>query len=676
MSGFRGRSPSTARRARASPAWPAASRPALGAAYLDTGAMYRAATVAVLDAGVDPEDAAAVARTVAAARIEVGTEAGTEVVLGRRRRRRRPHPRRRGDPHRLGRLRRARRAPAARRPAARPGRRGRRRRRRGPGHRHRRPARRDAEGLPDRGARGPGAAAGRRSSASPTPPRSPPSPRTCAVATSTTAAGPTARCARRRTPSWSTAPTSTSRASIERIVELARRPWERGSGHERGADGGPLPVVAIVGRPNVGKSTLVNRILGRRAAVVQDVPGVTRDRISYEALWNGKRFTVVDTGGWDPKAVGLGASITRQAEYAMKTADVIVLRRRQPGRRDRHRPRRRPDPAPQRPAGDPRGQQGGRRAQRGQRRRAVVARHGRAAGGQRAARPLQRRPARPDPRGDAGRAARAARAEGGPRRVALVGRPNVGKSSLLNRLAKEERSVVDSVAGTTVDPVDSIVTLGGEEWRFVDTAGLRRKVNTASGMEYYAQPAHGGGHPGRRGRRRPARRRRGDQRAGPAGDQPGRRGRPRAGHRDQQVGHPRRGPPRPAGEGDRARPGAGPLGQPGEHLRHHRARGRTSSPTTCARRWPRGSPGCPTSELNTFVRALIQETPPPARGGRAPKIKYVTQADVRPPRFVVFSTGLPRGRLPPVPRAQATRALGLRGHADRGLGQGPRGPGE
>src|SRR5947209_12978332 len=88
---------------------------------------------------------------------------------------------------------------------------------------------------------------------------------------------------------------------------------------------GPVPVVAVVGRPNVGKSTLVNRVIGRRAAVVQDVPGVTRDRISYDALWNGKRFTVVDTGGWDPKASGLGASITRQAEHAMRTADIIVL---------------------------------------------------------------------------------------------------------------------------------------------------------------------------------------------------------------------------------------------------------------------------------------------------------------------------------------------------------------
>ncbi len=88
---------------------------------------------------------------------------------------------------------------------------------------------------------------------------------------------------------------------------------------------GPLPVVAIVGRPNVGKSTLVNRVLGRRAAVVQDTPGVTRDRISYEALWNGRSFTVVDTGGWEPDARDRAAAIAAQAESAVATADVVLF---------------------------------------------------------------------------------------------------------------------------------------------------------------------------------------------------------------------------------------------------------------------------------------------------------------------------------------------------------------
>src|SRR5688500_826921 len=86
-----------------------------------------------------------------------------------------------------------------------------------------------------------------------------------------------------------------------------------------------LPVVAVVGRPNVGKSTLVNRMLGRREAVVQDVPGVTRDRVAYDALWNGRKFTVVDTGGWEPDAVGMMASVAAQAELAMATADAILF---------------------------------------------------------------------------------------------------------------------------------------------------------------------------------------------------------------------------------------------------------------------------------------------------------------------------------------------------------------
>ena len=86
-----------------------------------------------------------------------------------------------------------------------------------------------------------------------------------------------------------------------------------GEGGER-PDPGRLPVVAVVGRPNVGKSTLVNRILGRRAAVVEDVPGVTRDRVAYEASWQGRRFTLVDTGGWDPDATGMALRIAEQAQ--------------------------------------------------------------------------------------------------------------------------------------------------------------------------------------------------------------------------------------------------------------------------------------------------------------------------------------------------------------------------
>src|SRR4029079_9021406 len=87
----------------------------------------------------------------------------------------------------------------------------------------------------------------------------------------------------------------------------------------------PPPVVAVVGRPNVGKSTVGHRILGRREAVVQDVPGVTRDRVSYDALWSGRRFVVQDTGGWEPDAKGLQQIVGEQAAVAMRTADGIVF---------------------------------------------------------------------------------------------------------------------------------------------------------------------------------------------------------------------------------------------------------------------------------------------------------------------------------------------------------------
>ncbi|MGH3876805.1 MAG: ribosome biogenesis GTPase Der [Actinophytocola sp.] len=260
---------------------------------------------------------------------------------------------------------------------------------------------------------------------------------------------------------------------------------EFGHGDE---DGGqpPQPVLAVVGRPNVGKSTLVNRIIGRREAVVQDKPGVTRDRVAYDALWNGRRFTVVDTGGWDPKAEGLQASVTEQAELAMMTADAVLLvvdatvgatgtdeaaarvlrRSKKPvllaaNKVDDERLLADTAALWSLGLGEP---------------HPVSALHGRNSGDLLDA-VLHALPATPRESFDTAR---------GPRRVALVGKPNVGKSSLLNRLTGSARAVVDPVAGTTVDPVDSLVELDDETWQFVDTAGLRKRVKTASGMEYYA----------------------------------------------------------------------------------------------------------------------------------------------------------------------------------------------
>jgi len=254
-------------------------------------------------------------------------------------------------------------------------------------------------------------------------------------------------------------------------------------------DDGPelaVPVVAVVGRPNVGKSTLVNRILGRRQAVVEDKPGVTRDRIAYDAQWNGRQFTVVDTGGWEPDAKDRAAAIARQAEIAVNTADVVLfVVDTMVGPTDVDEAAVRMLRASRKPVllvankadnanieleatslwslglGEP---------------FPISALHGRGAGDLLDA-ILARLPEAPRIVEDKPR---------GPRRVALVGRPNVGKSSLLNRLSGEERSVVDPVAGTTVDPVDSLVTVGGEVWQFVDTAGLRKRAGQASGTEYFA----------------------------------------------------------------------------------------------------------------------------------------------------------------------------------------------
>ena len=247
-----------------------------------------------------------------------------------------------------------------------------------------------------------------------------------------------------------------------------------------------LPVVAVVGRPNVGKSTLVNRMIGRREAVVQDVPGVTRDRVSYDALWNGRQFVLVDTGGWAPDAKGMAARVTEQAELAVAAADAVVLvvdatvgtqdvdeavvkvlrRSGKPvvlaaNKVDDQRTEGEAAALWQLGLGEP---------------FPVSALHGRGSGDLLDA-VLAAIPEAPVSLADG---------ERGPRRVAIVGKPNVGKSSLLNKLAGQQRVVVDEVAGTTVDPVDELVEVGGEIYRFIDTAGIRRRVKEASGHEYYA----------------------------------------------------------------------------------------------------------------------------------------------------------------------------------------------
>ena len=246
------------------------------------------------------------------------------------------------------------------------------------------------------------------------------------------------------------------------------------------------PVVAVVGRPNVGKSTLVNRILGRREAVVQDTPGVTRDRVSYDAEWAGHEFVLVDTGGWASDATGMAAQIAEQAEIAIQLADAVlfvvdatvgttdedeavvqVLRRsRKPvvlaaNKVDDQRAEADAATMWNLGLGEP---------------WPVSALHGRGTGDMLDALLAVL------PSSDALRPVEV----GGPRRVAIVGKPNVGKSSLLNKLAGANRSVVSDVSGTTVDPVDELVSIGGQEYRLIDTAGIRKRVKEASGSEYYA----------------------------------------------------------------------------------------------------------------------------------------------------------------------------------------------
>ncbi len=400
---------------------------------------------------------------------------------------------------------------------------------------------------------------------------------------------------------------------------------------------GPSPVVAVVGRPNVGKSTLVNRILGRREAVVQDVPGVTRDRVSYDALWTGRRFVVQDTGGWEPDAKGLQQLVAEQASVAMRTADAIVL--------------------------------------------VVDAVVGATAGDEAAARTLQRsgKPVflaankvdtergesdaaalwslglgRPYPisamhgRGVADllddivavlpQVSESGATGGGPRRVALVGKPNVGKSSLLNKLAGDQRSVVHEVAGTTVDPVDSLIELGGKVWRFVDTAGLRRKVGQASGHEFYASVrTHGAINAAEVAivlidASQPLTEQ--DQRVLSMVIEAG-RALVLAFNKWDLVDEDRR--DQLEREIDRElvqvqwAPRVNVSAKTGRAVQKLVPALELALESWDAR--------ISTGRLNNWLKEVVAATPPPVRGGKQPRILFATQATARPPTFVLFTTG-------------------------------------
>ena len=403
-------------------------------------------------------------------------------------------------------------------------------------------------------------------------------------------------------------------------------------------DVGPMPVLAVVGRPNVGKSTLVNRILGRREAVVEDRPGVTRDRVAYDAIWNGRRFTVVDTGGWEPDAQGLQARVKEQAEIAVAAADAVllvvdatvgatdvdeavvkVLRR--SGKPVVLVANKVDDARTEADAaglwslglGEP---------------HAVSALHGRGSGDLLDA-VLGALPEAPADR-DTG--------IGGPRRIALLGKPNVGKSSLLNKVTGEDRSVVHEVAGTTVDPVDELVELGGKTWRFVDTAGIRRRAHEASGAEYYAVL------------RTEAALEKAElavvlvDASQPLSEQDLRiitmvveagRALVLAFNKWDLVDEERRYYLDREIERDLVRVPWAPRVNVSARTGWHADRLVPAIETSLAG-W---DTRVPTAKLNAFLGELVSATPPPVRSGKQPKILFATQATTRPPKFVVFASG-------------------------------------
>ena len=397
------------------------------------------------------------------------------------------------------------------------------------------------------------------------------------------------------------------------------------------------PVVAVVGRPNVGKSTLVNRILGRREAVVQDVPGVTRDRVSYPVDWAGRSCTLVDTGGWDARVEGLAAQVAEQAEIAVELSDAVILvvdgtvgatavdeavvtMLRRKGK---------PVVLVANKVDDARGEADATALWSlglGQP-YPVSALHGRGSGDMLDA-VLEILPEKTSLPAESSAV----------RRVALVGRPNVGKSSLLNALVGSERVVVNAVAGTTRDPVDEMVELGGRTWRVVDTAGIRRKHRSSVGADYYA------------GLRTQAAIERAEvavvlldaseilseqdvrvvQNAVDAG-----RAVVLAVNKWDLVDEERRRYLENELEVELVQvpwaPRVNLSAMTGRHLDRL-----VPAMDRALASWEHR---VPTGRLNALVAEIVAAHPHPVRGGKQPRILYATQASVRPPTFVLFTTG-------------------------------------
>jgi GTP-binding protein len=413
--------------------------------------------------------------------------------------------------------------------------------------------------------------------------------------------------------------------TIERIWELLKKRNLLG-----------LPIVAILGRPNVGKSTLINRFLGRREAIVEDTPGVTRDRVQYECEWGGRRFIIMDTGGWEAKPDGIAVQVSAGSELAMQEADVLCFvvdaqvgaldeddslvqhlrKAKKPtiligNKVDGEREEAEAHGLWSLGLGEP---------------RFVSALHGRGSGD------LLDHIVKVLP--EVGRAQN----QDGYRKVALIGRPNVGKSSLFNAIAGESLSIVDDAAGTTRDPVDSLLSFGGSTWRFIDTAGLKKRANQDSGTDYYASL-----------RTATALERcevavvvldasepitEQDLRVITMVEEAGKAmvivmnkwdlvDEDRRNQLDREID-------RHLDQVEWAQR-VNIAAKTGWHRDRLAPALRTALDS-----WERR---VPTAKLNSFLGALIGATPPPVRGGKQPKVYYATQAGIAPPKFVVFSSG-------------------------------------